>query len=447
MQFKILALWTVGSLTSALALTEPETAALTDWFATAPAARAALPENLANATLDSAAAAKTAREAVWSAYQAGARKLGWDKEIAAMPLTLEAIAALPADQRPKLAPSSTSAGEKSMPYFLVAKGTKPDGGWPLIISLHGGGGNAGAKGPHGWDVNTQEWQTQLALFERIYPANALYFIPRMADDREGRWWYDYCQEMFDQIIRRALLFRDVNPNRIYVMGISEGGYAAYRLPANQPDRWAAAGAMAAAEPMSTSPPENLGHVAFRCDIGANDTMFDRITLARNYFKKLDELAKPDAANYVHHFGEQADKGHPIDYRPCPEWIVKQSRQPRPKQLTWTVQKLHSTLNRHNFWLEIAAEPSTLPLHLTGSITGNTIALTATGADDQATAAVKLRVVLDDELVDLDAPVKVTLNGKPVHEAKVARKLAVMTRTLTDRGDPAMVFAAEIAIGE
>lgn len=447
MQIRIPALWLLGSLMTAVALPEPETAALTEWFATPSATRAALPDALAAQTFGSAAAAKAAREAAWSAYQAGARKLGWDQEIAAMPPTLEAIAALPADQRPKLTPSAISAGGKTMPYFLVAKGTKPDGGWPLIISLHGGGGNADAKGPHEWAVNTREWQTQLALFERIYPANALYFIPRMADDREGRWWYDFCQEMYDQIIRRALLFRDVNPNRIYVMGISEGGYAAYRLPANQPDRWAAAGAMAAAEPLETSPPENLGQVAFRCDIGANDTMFDRITLARNYFKKLDELAKPDAARYVHQFGEQAGKGHGIDYQPCPEWIVKHSRQPRPKQLTWTVQKLHHTLNRHNFWLELAAEPTTLPLHLTGVISGNSIDLTARGADGQPAAGVKLKVVLDDDLVNLDAPVKVTLNGKTVHDAKLTRKLATMTRTLTDRGDPAMVFSAEIAIGD
>jgi predicted peptidase len=32
--------------------------------------------------------------------------------------------------------------------------------------------------------------------------------------------------MYDHIIRRALLFREVDPNRIYIMGISEGGYAA-----------------------------------------------------------------------------------------------------------------------------------------------------------------------------------------------------------------------------
>jgi predicted esterase len=330
-----------------------------------------------------------------------------------------------------------------MPYFLIAKGTKPAAGWPLIISLHGGGGNAQAKGPHEWQVNTREWQTQLALCQRLYPGDALYFIPRMPDDRDGRWWYDYCQEMYDHIIRRALLFREVDPNRVYVMGISEGGYAAYRLPANQPDRWAAAGAMAAAEPLDTSPPENLGQVAFRCDIGEKDTMFDRIGLARNYFKKLDGLAQGSPGAYLHHFGEQEGRGHGIDYQPCPAWIVKHSRKPRPKQLTWTVQQLHHTLHRHNFWLELAAEPAALPLHLTGMIEANTIILTATAKDGTPVTGAPLRLVLDDDLVKLDEPLKVVLNGATVHDGAIPRRLAVMTRTLAERGDPAMVFTAEL----
>ncbi|MBN8459681.1 MAG: hypothetical protein J0M04_17765 [Verrucomicrobia bacterium] len=410
-----------------------------DWFGTAPENRGPVPRELGQLSPADAKETAVAKDAVWAAYRKGALKLGWDTQIAAMPPTLEALKQMPEAERPKLAPSKMEAGDKSMPYFLVAKGTKPEKGWPLIISLHGGGGNAGAEGPHAWPVNTREWQTQLALFERIYPGDALYFIPRMADDREGRWWYDYCQTMYDDFIRRAVLFREVDPNRIYVMGISEGGYAAYRLPANQPDRWAAAGAMAAAEPLDTSPPENLIHTAFRCDIGEKDTMFDRIGLARNYFEKLDAMAKEHTGCYIHHFGEQAGKGHGIDYQPCPEWIVKHRREPAPKRIVWNVQELHHTLHRHNWWLELADRPAKPPVKLTGLIDGNTIVLTSNPPDT------RLRLALDDRLVDLDQPVTITLNGAVVHREKIPRKLESMIRTTVERGDPEMIFCATIDV--
>lgn len=431
-------------LAAAAGLGEAESTALRTWFATPPDQRPTLPDAIANLKASSPEDAKTLRDAVWNAYREGAQQLGWNREIAEIPPTLEEIAALPADQRPKLEPAQISAGGKTMPYFLVAKGTKPASGWPLVISLHGGGGNPQAQGPHAWDVNTREWQAQMALFERLYPANALYFIPRMADDREGRWWYDYCQEIYDQIIRRAVLFREVDPNRILIMGISEGGYAAFRLPANQPDRWAAAGAMAAAEPLATSPPENLRHTAFRCDIGAEDTMFDRIGLARTYMQKLDELAQSHPREYTHHFGEQKGRGHGIDYQACPEWIINPSRNPRPKALTWTVQKLHNTLHTHNYWLELATPPADLPVQLTAAIDANTITLTATHKG-QPTHDLKLRLVLDDALVDLNQPVTVKLNGTTAHQGLLPRSAATLVRTLTGRGDPAMMFSAELTL--
>jgi hypothetical protein len=94
---------------------------------------------------------------------------------------------MPADQRPKLTPSKLEADGKVMPYVLLAKGKKPEKGWPLIIALHGGVGT-GEKlaNPHAWPVNTREWQAQFSLFERVYPSDSLYFISRMADDNDGR---------------------------------------------------------------------------------------------------------------------------------------------------------------------------------------------------------------------------------------------------------------------
>ncbi|MGC4013927.1 MAG: prolyl oligopeptidase family serine peptidase [Luteolibacter sp.] len=388
-------------------------------------------------TFGSSAEAKTAIDLIWKAYRKGAEARGEDQKIAPQPVTLEELKAMPEDQRPKFKPSELDADGKTMPYFLVAKGKKPEKGWPLILALHGGGGtNQKLSGPHDWPVNTKEWQAQMALFERIYPGDAMYFIPRMADDNDGRWYYDYCQKIYDQVIRRAILFREVDPDRVYVTGISEGGYTAYRLPANRPDRFAAACAMAAAEPMENAPPENLRNLPFRCGIGENDTMFDRIGLARRYFEQLGKLQGADTAHYIHELDAQANRGHGIDYKPGPEWMVRHTRDPRPKAITWTVQKLHNSLALRNNWLALDEAPSTLPAKLDASIEGNTITL-------RADTGLKIRVFLDDTLVNLNQPVKMILNDKEVFNGKAIRNLATMVKTLESRGDPRLVYTAEV----
>jgi predicted esterase len=415
-----------------------------EWFATDPAARGGTPAAWDAEVFETRQAAEAAVARVWHHYREGARKLGWDKQIAALPPVLEEMLALPADQRPKLEPAMVEDGGKSMPYVLLAKGKKPEKGWPLVIALHGGGGT-GEKldHPHAWPVNTREWQAQMALFERVYPGDALYFIPRMADDNDGRWYYDYCQRMYDHIIRRAILFREVDPDRVYVTGISEGGYTAFRLPGNQPGRFAAAAAMAAAEPMENAPPENFRNTPLRCDIGENDTMFDRIGLARRFFERLDALRKEDPAGYVHHFEEQKGRGHGIDYAGGPAWMVKQVRDPRPKRLVWTVQALHQTVNLRNAWLMLDEVPSKLPVTLTAEIRGQSILLGAKDKDGAAADGVKLRVLLDDRLVDLDREVIVSLNGSEFHRGRVKRTLGAIVRATAATGDPGTVFTAEI----
>jgi len=388
----------------------------------------------------SAAESGDASAKLWTAYREASRQRGEDRRIAPLPIPLEELKAMPQDQRPKVTPSELAADGKTMPYFLVAKGKKPEKGWPLVIALHGGGGTSEKlEGPHAWPMNTREWQAQMMLFERIYPSDAMYFIPRMADDNEGRWYYDYNQKIFDQIIRRAILFRDVDPNRIYITGISEGGYTAFRLPANRPDRFAAACAMAAAEPLENAPPENLRNLPFRCGIGEQDTMFDRIGLARRFFAKLDDLQKADPEGYVHQFDAQANHGHGIDYAPGPVWMVEHTRNPRPKTIVWTVQKLHNSIDLRNNWLALDSEPSTLPVKLEASVAGNTITVHTTPE-----SGLKLRLFLDDRLVNLDQPVKVILNGKEAFNAKPARNLATMVKTLESRGDPELTYSAEIS---
>jgi pimeloyl-ACP methyl ester carboxylesterase len=426
--------------------------ALETWFAKPSQTRGALPEALNQATnLEMAEVEFLARE-IMGAYRRGAEALGWEKTLPPLPPSLEEVRALPPGQRPQIKPCTLQIGRYEMPFVMLRKGAKPAAGWPLFICLHGGGGNVGASGPHGWAVNTSEWQAQMQLFERVYEPAGLYFIPRMADDREGRWYYDHNQIAFDEIIRKSILFREVDPNRVYLMGISEGGYTAIRYAGNRPDRFAATGGMAAAEPLDTSPPENMRNLWFRNDIGENDTMFDRINLARRMAARLDELHRDDPGGYVHLLNAQAGRAHGIEYRSCPAWIAQAVRQPSPDRVVWTVKKFHQTVPTHNYWLALGAVPEKLPLYLAAKIKDNVITLTAQTAQKEGTNTVRvaatgvvLRVRLNDKLVSLDRPVILLVNGHPYREGRLSRNLPCLVRTLAEYGDPSYMFPAEIAV--
>ncbi len=341
-----------------------------------------------------------------------------------------------------------------MPYVLLQKGERPKDGWPLWLCLHGGGGNDKSDGPHGWSVNTREWEAQKRLFATTYQGVGIYFIPRMADDRRGRWWFDHNQVAFAEVISKAILFRDVDPDRVYLMGISEGGYGAIRFAGNRPDRFAACGGMAAAEPLTTSPPENMRNVAVRIDIGAKDTMFDRIGLARRMGDQLAQLRTADDAGYDHELHVQDGRGHGIDYSLTPQWLSTKTRHARPTRVVWRVSPFDSSVELRSHWLALAEKPVNMPLLITVTRLGQRVEISATTDADQRRsddtplppiASSTLLLRFDDSMLDLDQPIELVVNGRPLPAATARRFLATIVRTMDERWDPNGVFVAEIAV--
>jgi hypothetical protein len=126
-------------------------------------------------------------------------------------------------------------------------------------------------------------------------------------------------------------------------------------------------------------------------------------------------------------------------------MLTKTRDSRPKEILWKVQKLHNTLHRHHHWLALAEEPEKLPLVIHGRIEGQGVVISVKDGEGKAVDGVKLRVLLDDLLLDPGKPVSVTVNGVGVYEDVPGRNVGVMARTLAERGDPKMVFCAEVRI--
>lgn len=415
---------------------------LTEWFEKPQEKRGPIPAIVSHTELKTSEDVKKARAAIWKAYREGAIKQSWDKGIPAKPGGMKQWV-----KDKQINPLVAEVGGKKMLYIVLAKGRKPKDGWPVFFCLHGGGGNAQAKGPHSWQVNTREWQAQMSLTTQVWDSPGLYIIPRMADDREGRWYYGYNQIFIDRLIQQAILFNDANPDKIYLQGISEGGYAAFRLGSMMADRWAGACAMAAAEPIGNAPLENLQHVAFRCGIGEKDTMFNRIGLARTYFQKLDELQKAQPKEFIHFFDEQKGRGHGIDYKPGPAWIAKHTRTAVPTQFNWTVIKQHDRHRNRLYWLALDKSPAKLPLKMVAHANrkNNTVSITAKDNGGNDATGISLRIYLNNTLVDLSKPVTVTVNGKATFEGMVLPSMDALIHSTAERGDPKQVFPAQVKL--
>ncbi|MBQ5880897.1 MAG: hypothetical protein IIW61_04730, partial [Bacteroidaceae bacterium] len=169
-----------------------------------------------------------------------------------------------------------------MPYYYGRKGSlKPENGYPLFIYMHGSGDKH------------QEWATGLILAQRFADAPSAYFVPQIPNTGEYyRWWQKAKQFAWERLLRQALASGDIDPDRIYMFGISEGGYGSQRLASYYADYLAGAGPMAGGEPLINAPVENLCNTAFCLRTGDKDFGFFRETLTRltgDHRKSLREV--------------------------------------------------------------------------------------------------------------------------------------------------------------
>ncbi len=311
-----------------------------------------------------------------------------------------------------------------MPFWYRTFGEKPKNGRSLYISMHGGGG-----APK--EVNDQQWENQKKLYA---PDEGIYLAPRAPTDTWNLWHEAHIDACFDRLIEDLIVFEDVDPDRVYIMGYSAGGDGVYQLAPRIADRLAAA-AMMAGHPNETRP-DGLRNIGFALHMGANDSAYDRNKIAAQWIEKLDELSKSDPGGYVHVGELHAGKGHWMDRedKVAVPWMAKFTRDPRPLKVVWLQDDV---THRRFYWLGMDDPKG--GERVVAKRGGQTFEIL------EATGVSTLRIYLDDIMVDLDDDVIVTWGGKEVFRGKATRNIAEMSRTLDERGDPHGVYSAEITV--
>ena len=386
------------------------------------------------------------RARVWAAWQAANRAADEPKLSALLPLSADTKGSLPLPET--LEPSAT------MDYYWGSKGEMPAGGWPVYIYLHGSG------------PREREWSNGLKFATALFQdAPSAYFVPRIPNEGEYyRWWQRSKQWAWNWLLRQLMLDDRLDARKIYVFGISEGGYGSQRLASFYADYWAAAGPMAGGEPLKNAPAENCRNIGFSLLTGANDTGFYRNELSALVQAAFDSLQAlhPDA--YRHRVELLPGQGHNFDYRPTTPWLRAFERNPWPRKFSWEDFEMDGWHRTGFYNLVVNRRPGDLRTRYDVEISGNRIDLAVSDVHYQtvrtdpqwgielefartytpATGG-ELTLYLDEHLVDLEQEVSVYVNGKQVYRGRVACNVDNMLESLATFYDRERIYPASILI--
>lgn len=337
-----------------------------------------------------------------------------------------------------------------MSFVIMAQGERPETGRPLYIYLHGSGPRDG------------EWKAGKVLTQRWTADGEAWFVPRIPNEGQYyRWWQQSKQYAWENLLRRALASDEYDPDRIYMLGISEGGYGSQRLASFYADYLAGAGPMAGGEPLVNAPADNLRNTPFSLMTGSVDRGFYRNLLTARTGKALDSLAAANPGDYKHRVLLQEGRGHAIDYAPTATWLRENKRRLSPAHVTWEDYPMDG-LRRKAF---ANIEPLTRPADdtryrydLVIDKGANSIALNVDTVfyrstevdpnwgivlDSERTfspvGSGKARIYLDDSMLDLGKKINITVNGRKLKAVKAKRSDDTVRRAIELWGDPRRLY--------
>ncbi len=315
-------------------------------------------------------------------------------------------------------------GELKMPFWYKTFGRKPTDGRSLFISMHGGGGAPKR-------VNDQQYENQKRLYE---PEEGIYLVPRAPTDTWNLWHQGHIDGFYDRLIEDLVVLEEVDPDRVYIMGYSAGGDGVFQLAPRYADRLAAA-AMMAGHPNETQP-DGLRNIGFTLHMGGKDSAYKRNEIGRQWKEKLAKLKESDPDGYEHLVEIHEDKGHWMDREDAVAvpWMAKFTRNLRPTRVVW----LQDDVTHARFYWLAVEEPKARQ-RVVVERRGQTIEIL------EADGLEELIIRLDDSMLNLDREVIVEHGERELFRGVLPRTVAVMARTLAERGDPKGIFCSEVVV--
>ena len=325
-----------------------------------------------------------------------------------------------------IAADRVRAGGKTSPYTVKEVGEKPESGWALVIAMHGGGGVPK-------EFNDRQWEHMQRYYrEQPQAGGYLYVALRAPTDEWNGFYTGYVYPLIEQLIAQFIIHRDVDPQRVYAIGYSHGGYGAYAIGPKLPDRFAAVHASAAAATDGEIAPETLLNLRFSAMIGELDTAFGRVERNRRFRERIEQLqAEHGRGGFPVRVIEIAGNGH--TGLPDRDWLTEMlphDRTALPEELWW-----HQSCGvvRHHYWLSDEAARNGRVVRARRQ--GNAFDLEVRGVE-------RVQLRLDARLADLTRAVRVRQGGRE-QVLQATPSLRTLAGTMLDRRDP--VLAATVML--
>lgn len=342
---------------------------------------------------------------------------------------------------------------RTLTYSLYVPGSAQEGKpFSLIVILHGMGGRG--------DLTLARWQKRL---------NDEYII-LCPSYPMGAWWTLSAEELVLQLIRETKARYPVDPNRIFLAGLSNGALGAYMMGMFYPDYFAGVIPIAGAvsEPHYLHFLVNLTHTPVYSIQGQYDPIFP-IQASRRIYRILTDLNYP--LTYREHTEQgMAHGGHFMPESEVPallEWLKEQRREPYSTVVRMVREGNH--LDRIQ-WARVARGLKMAALQIPGPLPesmniqdGRATTLIAVHKEKNlfeimGKNLLEMEIYLSADRVDFDQPVMVTfqnmkeLAGKFVTEQKlvkfngtVQKDTALLLREFKIRRDPEHLFDAKITV--
>jgi pimeloyl-ACP methyl ester carboxylesterase len=314
----------------------------------------------------------------------------------------------------------TTQGHGGWPYVIyIPEDYRSDQPFPLLIYLSGDSGRA----IHGVGY----------VRESLRDFGYLVLFPQA----RGYWWHEEPTARSTALLHEVLQKYNVDTNRVYLAGTSNGGTGMIRYAAWWNDRLGAAASLMGAGLYSadnSEPPPivNLLDLPFLFLHGEDDKTIPLQT-ARETYKAMRRL-DPNAPVTLHVF---KDRGHDVlldtDEGRTLEFFQQHTRDPFPSELVFQATDMRFP---RRFWLEIL-EKKKGPAEVRGRIDAdNTVRVDVHGVK-------RVRLLLRPELLPRPGQVRVVLNGKKVFDDKLTHDCGLLQESRRQSADPFLAYSAEL----
>lgn len=348
-------------------------------------------------------------------------------------------------------------GDVKMKYGVSVIGNPDANGYPLYIAMHGGG-----QDPDG-HTNEAQWE-HMGIYYKNSVKNGVYVNVRACRDTWDCHGNPESFVFYDRLIENMILFANVDPNRVYMLGFSAGGDGVYITSPRMADRLAATH-MSAGHHNGTSV-FNLRNTPIQLQVGAKDFAYNRHQVTVEYQIKLDGYSAK-YGGYEHNCFVHVDKPHNFydnagdklqtviadNYK----WLEDETvttkeadtdaihfldryvRKPLPERVVWDLTN-RGTLRKVTSFYWLAAPMDETEGFVVADIDKANNAIVF----DKETTAKKLTILLNDDMLDPDKPISVVFGDKK-NAYVLERSEDVLKQTIAERGDCNYAFTCKLDI--